>query len=36
VALGYIRREVATPDRIVNAGGSEARIKNLPLAEVSK
>jgi folate-binding protein YgfZ len=36
VALGYIRREVATPDKIVNAGGSEARTKNPPLAEVSK
>ena len=36
VALGYIRREVATPDKIVDAGGSEARIKNPPLAELSK
>ncbi len=36
VALGYIRREVATPDKIVDAGGSEARIKNPPLAEISK
>ena len=36
VALGYIRREVATPGRIVDAGGSEARIANLPLCGSTK
>jgi folate-binding protein YgfZ len=30
VALGYIRREVATPGRLLNAGGSEATIASIP------
>ena len=31
VALGYIRREVATPGKVVDAGGSEVSVANLPL-----
>ena len=33
VALGYIRREVATPGKQVEAGGSAASVANLPFAE---
>ena len=33
VALGYIRREVATPGKQVEAGGSAAGVANLPFAE---
>ena len=36
VALGYIRREVATPGKPVQAGGSAASVVNLPFAEVFK
>ncbi len=36
LALGYIRREVATPGTLVDAGGSPAHVANLPFAEVSK
>ncbi len=36
VALGYIRREVATPGRRVEAGGSAATVANLPFAEIFK
>ncbi len=36
VALGYIRREVAAPGKQVEAGGSEARVANLPFAEIFK
>jgi len=35
VALGYIRREVATPGRVIDAGGSEARVANLPFFATS-
>jgi folate-binding protein YgfZ len=34
VALGYIRREAAMPGRLIEAGGSEARVANLPFAEI--
>jgi folate-binding Fe-S cluster repair protein YgfZ len=34
LALGYIRREVATPGRLVEAGGSAATVANLPFAEI--
>ncbi len=36
VALGYIRREVATPGKQVEAGGSVANLANLPFSEVIK
>jgi folate-binding protein YgfZ len=36
VVLGYIRREAATAGKVVNAGGSEARVANLPFIELSK
>lgn len=36
LALGYIRREVATPGNRVEAGGSPASIVNLPFADVFK
>jgi folate-binding protein YgfZ len=36
VALGYIRREVATPGKQVDAGGSAATVANLPFAEMFK
>jgi aminomethyltransferase len=36
VALGYIRREAATPGKLVEAGGSAATVSNLPFAEVFK
>jgi folate-binding protein YgfZ len=36
VALGYIRREVATPGKQVEAGGSAATVANLPFAEMFK
>jgi folate-binding protein YgfZ len=36
VALGYIRREAATPGNVVDAGGSEASIAPLPFAHASK
>jgi folate-binding protein YgfZ len=36
VALGYIRREVATPGKRVEAGGSQLSVANLPFAEVFK
>ena len=36
VALGYIRREVAAPGKQVEAGSSEARVANLPFAEIFK
>jgi folate-binding protein YgfZ len=36
VALGYIRREVATTGKMVDAGGSGASVANLPFTEVSK
>ena len=36
VALGYIRREVATPGKQVEAGGSVATVANLPFAEMFK
>ncbi len=36
VALGYIRREVATLGRHVEAGGSVASVANLPFAEAFK
>ena len=36
VALGYIRREVATPGKPVQAGGSAASVVNLPFAEAFK
>ncbi len=35
-ALGYIRREVATPGKQVQAGGSAATVANLPFAEIFK
>jgi len=34
--LGYIRREVATPGKQVEAGGSAASVANLPFAEAFK
>jgi aminomethyltransferase len=34
VALGYIRRETATPGKLLDAGGSEATVAHLPFAEV--
>lgn len=36
VALGYIRREAATPGKQVEAGGSVATVADLPFAEVLK
>jgi folate-binding protein YgfZ len=36
VALGYIRREVATPGKQVEAGGSAATVANLPFARMFK
>jgi folate-binding protein YgfZ len=33
VALGYIRREVATPGKLLDAGGSEATVARLPFTE---
>jgi folate-binding protein YgfZ len=36
VALGYIRREVATPGRQVDAGNAKVKVTNLPFAEVFK
>jgi len=36
VALGYIRREAATAGKVVDAGGSEARVASLPFIELSK
>jgi folate-binding protein YgfZ len=36
VALGYIRREVATPGKLLDAGGSEARVTHLPFTHASK
>ena len=36
VALGYIRREAATPGKQVEAGGSAASVANLPFAEAFK
>jgi folate-binding protein YgfZ len=36
VALGYIRREVATSGRQVEAGGSAATVASLPFAEIFK
>lgn len=36
LALGYIRREVATPGKPVHAGGSAAAVANLPFAEIFK
>ena len=36
VALGYIRREVAAPGKLVEAGGSQVTVANLPFAEVFK
>jgi aminomethyltransferase len=36
VALGYIRREVGTPGKQVEADGSAAIVSNLPFAEVFK
>ncbi len=33
VALGYIRREVATPGKLLDAGGSEATVARLPFAK---
>jgi hypothetical protein len=33
VALGYIRREIATPGKQVEAGGTAASVANLPFAE---
>ncbi|MGA9797474.1 MAG: folate-binding protein [Terriglobales bacterium] len=36
VALGYIRREVATPGKQVDAGGSIAKVMPLPFAEIFK
>jgi folate-binding protein YgfZ len=34
VALGYIRRESATPGKRVDAGGSAASVANLPFTEI--
>jgi folate-binding protein YgfZ len=36
VALGYIRREVATSGKQVEAGGGAATVANLPFAEIFK
>ncbi len=36
VALGYIRREAATPGKLVEAGGSAASVANLPFTEIFK
>jgi folate-binding protein YgfZ len=36
LALGYIRREVATPGKQVDAGGSVATVANLPFAAMFK
>jgi folate-binding protein YgfZ len=36
VALGYIRREVAAPGKLVEAGGSQASVATLPFAEIFK
>jgi folate-binding protein YgfZ len=36
VALGYIRREIATPGQLVEAGGSQLRVAPLPFAEIFK
>jgi folate-binding protein YgfZ len=36
VALGYIRREVATPGKLLVAGGSEAQVAALPFKENEK
>jgi len=36
VALGYIRREVATPAKQLNAGGSAATVANLPFVAMFK
>jgi folate-binding protein YgfZ len=36
VGLGYIRREVATPGKMLDAGGSEAKVASLPFAEISR
>ena len=36
VALGYIRREAATPGKAVEAGGRAATVANLPFAEAFK
>jgi folate-binding protein YgfZ len=36
MALGYIRREAATPGKQVEAGGSAATVANLPFAEIFK
>jgi len=36
VALGYIRREVATPGQQVDAGNAKVKVTNLPFAEVLK
>ena len=36
VALGYIRREAAAPGKVVEAGGSEARVANFPFPEIFK
>ncbi len=36
VALGYIRREVATPGKQVAAGGAKGSVANLPFAHVLK
>ena len=33
VALGYIRREVATPGKLLDAGGSPATVARLPFTE---
>lgn len=36
LALGYIRREVATPGKSVDAGGSAAEVAAMPFAEIFK
>jgi folate-binding protein YgfZ len=36
VALGYIRREVATPGKALDAGGSAATVAHLPFASLNK
>jgi folate-binding protein YgfZ len=36
VALGYIRREIATPGKQVDAAGSAATVTHLPFAEIFK
>jgi folate-binding protein YgfZ len=36
LALGYIRREAATPGKLVEAGGSAASVSNLPFREMFK